>query len=1212
MRNFFKRSERNSRSRRPNRGVSAVAASLASAALVAGLASYPVGAQDTAVVSTTDSAVQTTRTGSVDTITIDDFDGATWGYGAKASIEDIFAIKRSGAGEIEEILSLTVDGTTLDPEFYGFTNNAMGGFIAFDLDALNEVPPKLVELEVRTSAAADYSIAESDEVPTARELSASGYGKNANAAASTNPTGVGMARATGETKWSEEVALSSEIIGTGEQRFPNVGTEPYFEVRPTGNHPKQVGEDIRITRIVVHNTENNSRKADNEADILKNDGADGQVYFKEPVQVKDGKNRVKGFEAVFFDPATGKSPVASEFLIRSGQDSLKIGVDGVDGWDKNLDTLRQRYIVEVYGSFRVPVDPSTSPSSETPRPTTTTTPGSSSGAPTTTVATPTNKPAGPTTPLPGPNPSENKKFAIEGAGGMWLGKTSTSGTNPYSTSAKVQGQSTFDKAVVRISAPNSILALEHYRLEVDQIEEGVTFGLTPKRISKDFVEFEVYPTKNGQRIASATLPDGATFTLKSEFGDSPSRIDAVVSIYGTGPVTKPKQELVTPPDGADYIEKQYPNPEMPKKCGLKIAIVADHSRSLKYADVNGFGKTREAVGSMLEALKNAPHTYVGLYTFNTYAPSDKRQAGTTGGAVPVNVNGQINPTLTNVLEDWKTERTASATNWEAGLKQVQGQGYDVVYFITDGMPTYDDLGWQTKDGTKDGEPLDHAGAFVQEKSLNQAILAANQLKREGTRVVPIMVDLTMRAGNVITRDYVLKNIHAYHSGANKANSPGFVTFDLRHLQRNPTYEGKDYYENWKRAVYRAPGDSEPRDVVNVEQGILSEATTKDGSHFMDIVQNGKYSTILTSDKDKWTYGLRDVKQMGEDISGPGDTIRVEQYSKLANQLKSISDELQRLCEGRIIVKKQIVNAKGNVEIDGANGWEFVAIADDPILNNGGRAPLRADAKTTANDPITGAGTLSWKLATDSSSTVTIDEVQQDGFSLYQRGDKNDKNAVCTQQFGNSEPTELEVVNVGKTSFRVPVNVQGSQVATVTCVVANSPKDAPEPVKFGIELAKVDFQNRETTLDGAEFIVQPVSGANEDSRKLVPGTGSYSIGKELDPEVVYQLIETKSPSRGGVAYSLLTAPVTFKGVAGKDGIQIEYLSGERWVRELPDRGLWSTSPHPDKRDKGLGYLQVANIRQGDLPKTGGLGLQVPAVVGALIVALGAGLLRRRAA
>lgn len=1219
MRNILKPAARtaSSRARRSVRGVAAVVASVA---LAAGLGSYPVDAEETAspetaATTTTDTETTSPRTseaapasayttkelaapevvtvdrdGNVDNITIRDTDDNPWDSGRKASEEYIWGVKRTGSGDITRIVSVTADGKKLDSQYFGYVNGEDFDVIGIDEDAFWTIPPMKLEIEVETTEASEYAIAEPEEVPTARELSETGYGRTDRAAATVNPDGVGMARAATGTLWSEEVQLNSEIVGTGKQRFEDIGTEPYFEVRPTGELENQVGEDIRITRIVVRNVEENSRKADDEAVVLKNDGADGEHYFKSPTQIRDSRNRVKGFEAVFFNPETGDSPVPEEWIIHSGQDSLKIGVDGVDAWDSNLDTLRSRYVVEVYGSFRVP-DPSTSPK------------------PTTSAATPTTGPASPADPSspaeptsedqPAPSTStvplddETKRFDMEGRGGIRLNPATTTGESPYETTATVDGNSTFSKAVVRISAPNSILASEAYSFHLDKTETGVSFERRVVSISRDYVEFEVYPVKNGQRVDSVQVPDGAKFTMTSGFSDNPQSVDAVATIYGTSLVEPKEPVKVSPPDGADWVEKQYPNPEMPKKCGLKIAIVADQSRSLQNADVDGFEASRNAANEMVKALVGAPGTKVGIYNFASRAGAK----GTTKQAVDVSVNGVVNPQITNAINEWTTSNAGNATNWEAGLKQVQNQGYDIVYFITDGMPTYDDTGWQNMGGSPTGAPLRNSGAFVQERSLNQAILAANELKKKGTRVVPIMVDLTLAKGNVVTQDYVLKNLlstRAYEQGGRHGN----YLIELKSVYTD--------YPNWQRAAYRKTQNSDSWDlIVNLEEAVNAyyKNNVKSNDRLIDIVSTSRKT--VTDDKSLWTYGTRTVKQMGEDISGPGDTVRVEQYSQLADQLKQIASEINQFCEGKIIVQKQIVDANGGVLTDGADGWEFSVMANSRIIDTGNGDLVYADSKTTATEEGADKPQASWNLVTDRPATATITEHQQEGYKLYQR---DEKNAVCTQNL-NGKESQLEVQNTGATGFRVPVNTSGSHVATVVCVVANTKADQPN---FGLEVKKVDLENRDITLSEAEFEVREVTAVEGEAPQtwtLETGTdaGTYTLETVLEPGKEYDLVEVKAPTQDGVVYSLLTAPVRFRGSIQDQGVAVEYQSNGKWVSDISTQGVWSVVS-----DKQTAYLEVANVRQGNMPKTGGAGVQLPILLGGTLIAAGALMGRRKVA
>lgn len=332
MRNILKRSERHNRSRRPNRGVSAIAASIASAALVAGLGSYPVGAQDTTVPSSSSVSsevarstvtepdtsapdtsvpassawpssveapsgpVQVSRTDDIDRIVIDDPDGEVWGYGAKASMEDIFGITRSGSGEIEEILKVTIDGEELDPQFFGFVNDTDGGVLAFDLDALNEIPPRHVEFEVRTAASATYVIAESDEVPTAKDLNAqSTYGKTADAAATVNPNASGTVTINGQPRNSGSTTTEAPQADgplSGEYKLPlapaRLSTAPgkVLTSELLGNLTRQ---DVYPTRLRITYSgavDNRTTSLSGPVTLTKNGNETCTVQNPRPVETK--------------------------------------------------------------------------------------------------------------------------------------------------------------------------------------------------------------------------------------------------------------------------------------------------------------------------------------------------------------------------------------------------------------------------------------------------------------------------------------------------------------------------------------------------------------------------------------------------------------------------------------------------------------------------------------------------------------------------------------------------------------------------------------------------------------------------------------------------------------------------------------------------------------------------------------------------------------
>lgn len=1194
MRNVMKpaAATASSRARRSVRGVAAVVASLA---LAAGLGSYPVDAQETATITTTSSAavsdaVTVDRSGNVDHITIRDTDDNPWDSGRKASDEYIWGVKREGSGEITRINKVVADGVELEPEFYGFVNGKDFGVIGIDEDALSTLPPLELKIEVETTGSGTYSIAESDEVPTAAELSRTGYGINPDAAATVNPTGVGKARATAETKWSDEVQLSSPIVGTGKERFPNIGTDPYFEVRPTGELPNQVGPDIRITRIVVRNTENNGHKADDEAMILKNGGTE-QHYFKNPTRIRDDRNRVKGFEATFFNPKTGDSPVSGEFIIYSGQDSLKIGVDGVDGWTDDLDVLRSRYVVEVYGSFRVPANTSTEPS-----------PTATDAPPTTTS----NNPPKPTTPAD----EVAANFRLEGEG-VLVKDLGVTGENPFVSTGEFLQDSHFERAYVRVGAPNSPLAIERYGVTIDKIEDGVKLEKRVISATADEVVYEVFPvsTETGERLPSAKVPKGAKIEATVKYPSRPRTVESTVTVFGSPVENAPKPTVPGEAPKGKLISSTYPNPPMPKKCGLKIAIVADLSTSLKYADSDGFEASKNAAKQLAKSLQGTP-TEVGIYSFAD------RAANNSGGPQPVDgPNGELNPKITSAIDSWRSGALGGATNWEAALKQVQDNKYDVVYFITDGMPTSDNSNWQNSLIEKDRNGFNF-GAFVQETSLNRAVIAADELKSQGTRIVPLMVDLRLGKNRefVVERDYVLKNLKTFEETEAGQYSFFAASGNQAGLGSTARYPNSETLVNVEEALNKSTTD------IKLFRFLQNR---KDGRE-----TNGKYRDVNANSAHyldaKWgienlTHGLRTVKSMGEDISGPNDTVRLNSYGQLTGELRALGEEISQLCEGKVIVKKRIVDGSGNPLHNNVKDWEFSISSDAPVIGLPDGRTRFADKQLTSvkaegevaegNVPDDQANVV-WPIHSERPVEVAIAETQQDPYHLHQH---DGKNAVCTQKLKGKDAEAAVVENDGETGFKVAIPAtEDGHLATVTCTVSNT-KETEEKVR--LQLQKVDASDNTVSLTGAGFTL---SWEEQDGTpKSIPLTeeqgsaGKYVTEKVLEPGRTYVLTETRAPKAAdGVQYSLLTQPVTLRFVSTEQGLVPEFQgSNGDWDRGQPTLPIVSASIDKDKTSM---VLTLANVRQGNMPKTGGIGLQLPILLGGALIAAGALVGRRKVA
>lgn len=112
-------------------------------------------------------------------------------------------------------------------------------------------------------------------------------------------------------------------------------------------------------------------------------------------------------------------------------------------------------------------------------------------------------------------------------------------------------------------------------------------------------------------------------------------------------------------------------------------------------------------------------------------------------------------------------------------------------------------------------------------------------------------------------------------------------------------------------------------------------------------------------------------------------------------------------------------------------------------------------------------------------------------------------------------------------------------------------------------------------------------------------GGY-VTSDLDLKVgrTYTLTETKAPS----GYALLTEPVEF---------QITNKSGQ-FVLDISSGASMNVSALPvdEKSFSNLRIIQVTDVHQGNLPRSGGVGVGTTAGIAGVIVALGCVMLRRR--
>lgn len=375
MRNILKPAARtaSSRARRSVRGVAAVVASVA---LAAGLGSYPVDAQETSAETTTSATAETVasttttaetptsaqasseapkpvvvepnsvtveRDGDVDHITIRDTDDNPWDSGRKASDEYIWGVKRIGDGDITRIVKVVADGEELDPQYFGYVNGEGFDVIGIDEDAFWTIPPMKLEIEVETSDEGVYAIAEPYEVPTARELSETGYGRTDQASATVNPDGVGMARAA--TQDNSRINLS-----LNDKTYSNI-SGPNGDTAPRGTLKTSIGgqyaeRNVYLTELVLtHNNTSARYSLSGPITIRKNGGT--ETCTVQPYQITELSRRSAANGGSVNSISVDLSGCESQIVVWQGSgDKIDVEFSGPATGNAQSD-----YTMELYGSY---------------------------------------------------------------------------------------------------------------------------------------------------------------------------------------------------------------------------------------------------------------------------------------------------------------------------------------------------------------------------------------------------------------------------------------------------------------------------------------------------------------------------------------------------------------------------------------------------------------------------------------------------------------------------------------------------------------------------------------------------------------------------------------------------------------------------------------------------------------------------------------------
>ncbi|MFC6146826.1 SpaA isopeptide-forming pilin-related protein [Corynebacterium nasicanis] len=466
-----------------------------------------------------------------------------------------------------------------------------------------------------------------------------------------------------------------------------------------------------------------------------------------------------------------------------------------------------------------------------------------------------------------------------------------------------------------------------------------------------------------------------------------------------------------------------PNPPMPQRCGLNIALVFDLSNSI---GDTGLAQSKAAGNAFIEGLKNTPTT-LGVYNFATLAPTqnvtDKPQLDLSTDA-GVSAARQA---MTDLRLPTRVGDDRGGTNWEGALKNVAASGvsYDVVYFITDGVPTTNNALYPGTD----------YGAITHNIDITRAITAANTLKAGGTRLEVIAVKMPI-VGVSVLQDNVQEgyNSHGALLPFSESTTWGWDSTNQVYFY---DYSGNLTYVFVPQAYWYLFSDA-------VRDGALTydETTSGTGRYYY---LTGADATAAPAHRWAFYWGSEEYKfrmyqhrlakpsalSVATSLTGnAADILALRSYDELAAQLREAA---VAICGGTVIVEKQLVDAHGTLLSPGAN-WQFTA---DDVRSTDPAHPIylvdeNAIRVATASGTTDAEGRAQFAVKTDTphrSGSVRITETQAEKHLLRQQGGKN---AVCHDK--NDRP--VPVSNDGDLGFRVDIATD----QTISCVVQNMKDD----------------------------------------------------------------------------------------------------------------------------------------------------------------------------
>lgn len=348
---------------------------------------------------------------------------------------------------------------------------------------------------------------------------------------------------------------------------------------------------------------------------------------------------------------------------------------------------------------------------------------------------------------------------------------------------------------------------------------------------------------------------------------------------------------------------------------------------------------------------------------------------------------------------------------------------------------------------------------------------------------------------------------------------------------------------------------------------------------------------LWGDNERSKYNLESIS--GKNIYSPRFYNSTSADYFMLSEFDGLSDALNELasgyCKGVVTVEKK-VEENGELR-PGGEGWEFRA------ENPNGVTVVEPHVRVTERDSSSVIFPLGFATPDSSGALEVHENLEDPRYKDYELVTQSDGSRATCVDRGTIPAQRILTSNVGDTGFRIG-NVKPS--SRVHCVVVNRKKEEPiPPINLIIEKIAEDANGGGQTVPppGTRFMLNRIVSNEENAGKItdpIQIDNVENVPNRFSAVLTtgsYELVEEVSPA----GYSLLAAPIHFDVYFDKQARK------HRFVLAELDQGVAEII----EDEGGAAFrIRVINYERPTLPRTGGSGVGLIALLGVLIVVVGA--------